>query len=58
MDNLGIELFNTLGEKMLFNNYSAFKETSLDLTHFEKGIYFLRFSWKEKTVTEKLVITD
>ncbi len=51
-DNFEIEIFNTLGEKVL----SATNKKRLDLSTFSAGIYFIRLIGGQKTVTQHLII--
>ncbi len=54
-DNISnVELYNTLGQKAISKNINALN-TSLDLTHLQKGIYLMKATINNKTATYRIV---
>lgn len=54
-DKFTIELFNPLGQKVFSNEMKNTTENSVDISSFEKGIYFYKISLKDgKTASGKL----
>jgi hypothetical protein len=49
-----VRIYNALGELMLTDGLLAY-ETSVDIHHLQKGIYFLSIIAGENTITEKIV---
>lgn len=42
-----IEMFNSFGQKVFFNNYREINSFSLNISEFKKGIYFIRLTDSE-----------
>lgn len=54
-DNISnIEIYNTLGQKAISKNINALN-TSIDLTHLQKGIYLMKATINNKTATYKII---
>jgi len=53
-----IEIFNTLGE-LIYQNNSVTKGTILiDLSHFEKGIYFIHIGSYDNSFAKRIILTE
>lgn len=50
-----IEIINQIGEQVYTTNFSGHK-TTLDLNAFANGVYFVRFTSGDRTITKKLVV--
>ncbi len=51
-----IEIFNMIGEKVYYSNFSQQISKEIDFTNNSKGVYFVKITNGEKIFTEKIVI--
>ena len=50
------KLFDTAGKVILSKNVDSLNETSFDISHFNKGVYFLRIDGNSYLTMEKVII--
>lgn len=51
-----IEVYNTLGEKIHSSTKSKLANYSIDLSHYPKGVYYVKVYKGEKSITKKIVV--
>ena len=58
-NNIEIELYNILGQKILFNKhnltFTSYNKIQINFSELDNGIYFLRVSSKGKFYTKKVI---
>jgi hypothetical protein len=54
-DEIQVSVFNILGELMITSKWSGSTKATLDLTDFEKGLYFIQVQTRDRSLTKKAI---
>ena len=55
-ENLKVEVFTSLGQKVFEKVFNSLDDTSFDLSHLSKGNYFINFSDASKNITKNVIL--
>lgn len=55
-EEVSLEIFNVLGKSVFISSKNTFNQINIDLSNFDSGIYIVRISSNENSVTQRLIV--